>query len=91
MWQEAKNLKGDIICVQETHFLEGKSQKCPHRLFPHVIYCKRKGKKRGTLIAIKKLCIALHSTVLDQNGRYIILVCNINNITYTIENIYAPN
>lgn len=95
MWQEAKNLKGDIICVQETHFLEGKSPKCTHKLFPYVITANAKEKKRKENRNIdshkNSVSIALHSTVLDQNGRYIILVYDINNITYTIANIYAPN
>lgn len=32
-----------------------------------------------------------HEVLLDPNGRYIILICEVNNVPYTIANIYAPN
>lgn len=33
----------------------------------------------------------MHEIHTDQKGRYIILICTINNTSYTIVNLYAPN
>lgn len=33
----------------------------------------------------------LHLVISDDNGNFIILVCDLNDTTYTLVNIYAPN
>lgn len=90
MSQEAKHFKGDIICIQETLFSSSNPFKCTHKLSPNIFTANTAVKKHGTLIAIKN---THHSPFLNSrsNGRCPILVCDINNITYTIVNVYAPN
>lgn len=44
------------------------------------------------MIAINKsVAFKLHTAVTDPKGRYIILVCELNNLLYTIVNLYASN
>lgn len=88
MWQEEKALKEDVICIQETHFSSANPPKCTHKLFPHIFTANAAVKIRGTLIAIKNSeAFAWHFFTPDHN----ILICDINNVTYTIVNVYAPN
>lgn len=37
------------------------------------------------------MAFTLHDTVEDPRGHYLILICDLNAITYTIVNVYAPN
>lgn len=92
MWQEAKKLKGDILCIQDTNFSRDKQPKCKDKSFPHIFHACAPTKKCGTMIAINKsVAFKLHTAVTDPKGRYIILVCELNNLLYTIVNLYAPN
>lgn len=87
-----KKLKGDILCIQETHFSQDKQPKCTDKSFPYIFQACASTKKRGMLIAINKsLAFKLHTSVIDPKGRYIILVCKLNNIMYTLVNLYVPN
>lgn len=48
--------------------------------------------KKRVLIAVKDtVTFQPHQVTLDPNGWYIILTCTINNVNYTLINIYAPN
>lgn len=92
MWQEAKQLKADMLCVQETHFIDKKQPKCTDKLFPNVFTASASTKKQGVLLAIKHLvAFQLHNIIKDKEGRYIILICDLYNVTYTLVNLYAPN
>lgn len=49
-------------------------------------------KKRGVLIAIKDtISFNLLSEHFDPMGRYLIIVCDFNNVRYTLVNVYVPN
>lgn len=49
-------------------------------------------KKRGVLIAVKQsTAFKLHEVICDLNGRFIIVICDMNNSTYTLVNLYASN
>lgn len=92
MWLEAIQNKADVICVQETHFKKQAQPNCSHPKFPHVFFASTDAKKKGVLTAIKDtVAFSLHSEVKDVQGRYHILICNINNTNYTVVNVYAPN
>lgn len=36
------------------------------------------------------IAFKLHDVICDPNGRFIILICDMNNTTYTLVNLYAP-
>lgn len=60
--------------------------------FPHIYKASYFRKQRGVLIAIRNtVSFQLQSCTLDPEGRFIILVCTIDNVVYTIVTLYAPN
>ena len=86
------DLQCDILCVQETHFLTTAAPVCKHRHFNQVFSAPFTSKQRGVLIAVKdSTSFQLKKSVLDPEGRYIILICTINNVMFTLINVYAPN
>lgn len=92
LWQTAQTHYSDIVCVQDTHFSSIAPPKCSNKHFLHIYQASFPAKKRGVLIAIRdSLTFQLQHSLLDPNGLYIILVCSINKVTYTLLNIYAPN
>lgn len=65
---------------------------CTHRSFPFVFTANADTKSKGVLIVIRdEVSFACHTEYKDPNGRFLILVCDINSVTYTIVNTYAPN
>ena len=92
LWKEAILHKSDIICAQETHFSKDSPPQCSHRNFPKVFTANANTKTKGVLTAIRDtVTFSLHTELADPGGRYLILVCDINSVTYTIVNVYAPN
>ncbi|KAG8592376.1 hypothetical protein GDO81_000483 [Engystomops pustulosus] len=91
-WKEALNSKGDIVCIQETHVCQRNPPKISHPRFQQVLLSTYNKKKRGVLIAFKDtLAVSIHQTYIDPQSRFIIVLCSINNIDYTLVNLYAPN
>ena len=92
LWADAIKFGSDILCIQESHFARDKSPKFQHHKFPHIFVSNHKKKKRGVITAVKDT-VSFQQLDLktDAHGRYIILVASIDNSTYTIVNIYAPN
>lgn len=92
LWAVAAKLQSEILCLQETHFCKHKVPSMTHKRFPHLYFANATNKKKGVLIAIKDtVSFKTLDVELDGQGRYIILICEINNQTYTIVNLYAPN
>lgn len=92
LWKDVRTCGADIVCVQETHFKSSSPLRLQNRSFPHVFAARSEKKKAGVLVAIKdSVTFLLHRVCVDPGGRFIILLCDINNETYTIVNIYAPN
>lgn len=92
LWKEARSHQADVLCAQETHIKRDSPIKIRHPNFPHTFLACSDKKKAGVLIAIKDTVQfdLLHS-VVDPNGRFIILVCRIDNVISTLVNSYAPN
>ena len=87
LWKDALQNKCDILCVQETHFALHS-----HPKFPHLYMANAEVKKRGVMVAVRdSVAFHLHDIITDPQGRYLILVCTINSIIYTVVNVYAPN
>lgn len=92
LWTDALKHECDIICIQESHFALDKTPKFNHHKFPHIFLSSCKKKKKGVITAIKDtISFKLINLINDAQGRYIILVASIDNVIYTIVNIYAPN
>lgn len=92
LWKSANALQSDILCIQETHLIKSDSPLCVNRQFPHIFHACHSTKSKGVMIAIKDTVdFQLSKILIDPEGRYLILVCSINKISYTLSNIYAPN
>lgn len=92
LWSEGIRSKADIIGAQETHFQSDRTPKCQHAKYPHVFLSSASAKKRGVMLAIAdSVSFTASQVVTDTHGRYIILLCFIDNCPYTIVNVYAPN
>lgn len=92
LWREALLHHSDIICAQEPHFNNQAPPKCSHKSFPHVFTTNADSKTKGVLTAIcDSVAFTLHEQIQDPLGRFLILICELNSITYTLVNIYSPN
>lgn len=92
MWKTALSTGCDILCIQETHFACDSAPQCQHKSFPHIFKADYSRKQRGVLIAIRDtLAFKLLNSYSDPEGRFFILVCTLDNVTYTLVNICAPN
>lgn len=88
LWKEAKKCQVDLVCVQKTRFSASSPLKMKNWNYPHIFMASSKRKKGGALIAVKdSVAFQLHHAC----GRYIILICTIDNVICTIVNVYAPN
>lgn len=86
--------RGDLTVtffVCRKHISTHKSRLHSNR-FPHVYQANASSKKRGVLIAVRdSVAFTLVSQESDPQGRYLALVCQINNVLYSIVNVYLPN
>lgn len=91
-WREALSLQADVLCIQETHFLADTTPHFHHKNFPHTFLASAPTKQKGVLIAIRdSVAFSLTETRIDPEGRYFILVGELNNKPFTIVNLYAQN
>lgn len=80
------------MCLQETHFAHNNVPSFTHKRLPHIYFTNATQKKRGVLITIKGTASFKPLEVsLDDQGKFIILLCKIDKAIYTIVNVYAPN
>lgn len=92
LWKEAKTSNADIISVQETHFQTSNYPKCSNKNFPYIYLATSPTKKRGILVAIKNTVDwQVKDTVIDPEGRYVIITGTLNNMPITLASIYTPN
>lgn len=90
--QEALSSKADVVAIQEMHFYKDSMPVFTHKNFPHLLLASSHAMKRGVMIAIKdSVSFSLLEAIVDPEGRYILLLCTINNCLYTVNNAYAPN
>lgn len=92
LWKEALKLHADVLCIQESHFFASNPPCFQHKNCHHVYLASAPLKQKGVIIAIKdSVAFAPKEVIPDPEGRYWILVGELNNWIYTIVNIYAPN
>lgn len=92
LWSEARKLHSDVLCFQVTHFCHDKAPKMSHKNVPHIFCANSQNKTKGVLIAIRDTAaFNFISRIADPLGSYLILIYKMNNATFTIVNLYAPN
>lgn len=90
--KEILYLQGDIIFIQETHFLKHSPPKLLLKHFSQIFTANAEKKKAGVLIAIRdSINFQLKASLIDDKRRFIVLICDINDVTYTLVNVYTPN
>lgn len=89
LWKEARK---SHVCVQETHFNKTSPTIIGNRNFPHIYLSHSDKKRAGVMIAVKNTVqFHLLQSYVDPSGRYIILICNLDNVTCTLFKTYVPN
>uniref|UniRef100_A0AAX7TFU5 exodeoxyribonuclease III n=1 Tax=Astatotilapia calliptera TaxID=8154 RepID=A0AAX7TFU5_ASTCA len=87
-----KSLNVDIIFLQETHLKNVAHNKLKCRWINQVYYSTLSAKTRGVAILIKKDTPFKHnSTIVDKNGRYVLVTGELHTTPITLLNIYGPN
>lgn len=85
-------LKADICFLQETHLTNAESEQLKFNQFNKIFSSTYNSKQRGVSILINNNCqFTLNQSIIDPNGRFIIITASINHTTYTLANIYGPN
>ena len=89
-WCRKRN--ADITFLQETHSTLQTMTQWKNEWGAELITCHGSSNSRGVAIMIQNgLDCKIHHTILDPMGRYIILNADINDSTYVLINVYAPN
>lgn len=92
LWKEARKYHADVLCVQETHFCQSSPITIHNQNYPLIYLASAEKKKAGVMIAIKiTVAFQLIRSHIDPGGRYIILICHINDVICTLVNTYTPN
>ncbi|CAH2323288.1 ovostatin-like [Pelobates cultripes] len=85
LYREASKLQGDILCLQETHFKRSDHLRLQIRQYPYQFHATADTKSKGVSILISnQLSFSLIRKISDTQDRYLIIVANINEQTYTI-------
>ncbi|KAM8967049.1 epidermal growth factor receptor [Pelodytes ibericus] len=82
-----------VVMVQETHWRQMDEVRWTSRQYSQIIRASRiTEKKCGVAIYFhKSIRIEIKHQELDPEGRFIILVCTINEELFTLINVYLPN
>ena len=84
--------KADIIMLQETHGDTNSEKIWSSEYGNRIIFAHGTNNSKGVAIALnKKTANSVDKICRDMYGRYILIVCKIEGLTYCICNIYAPN
>lgn len=87
-----KSLQVDIIFLQETHLKNDSHARLRCRWIQHIYHSNFSVKARGTAILIRRGVPFKHlSTIVDRDGRYVIVVGEIHSTPITLLNVYGPN
>ena len=86
-----KSKKGDIFFIQETHSSHEFETAWKEQWGGEIFFSHGKSNSRGVAILIApETDVIINSIVHDEEGRCLVLECNLNEINYTLVNIYAP-
>ncbi|KAF7649677.1 hypothetical protein LDENG_00137760 [Lucifuga dentata] len=85
-------LNADICLLQETHLSQSEEKLMISPQFSQAFSaCYNSRQRRVTVLIHRRVPFILNSSVIDPEGRYIIIQATIFNKTFTIVNLYAPN
>lgn len=85
-------LGADVCFLQETHLTETELQHLNFKQFDKIYSSTYNSKQRGVSILINKdIHFSLNHSIMDPDGRFIIINATLNHTTFTLANIYGPN
>ena len=86
-----KALNSDIMFLQETHLKNDAHSRLRSNWIGQIFHSTFSAKARGTAILIRKGIAFKHkSTIVDRDGRYIIVTGEMHSSPVTLVNIYGP-
>ena len=89
---QLQHLNGDIIFLQETHLKTSDTLCIKKAWMSHLFHSKFSQRARGVAIIIRKnVRFELTTSLLDPNGRYVIVSGRLQNTPVILASIYAPN
>ena len=87
-----KNLKADVVFLQETHLKKSDQIRLHKAWFSHEFHSDFDTRARGVAILVsKKIQFTPTNVVSDSCGRYVIVTGSLFNIPVLLVNVYAPN
>lgn len=91
-FQTFASLKASVVALQETHFSVRQTPSFFSSKYPQVFTASAGTKHRGVLLALHRTMPFTPLTeIKDPEGRYLILVGLLQDITTTFVSYYAPN
>lgn len=85
-------IKTDIIFLQETHLKKESQHRLKAKWIAESYHSSFSHKSRGVAIVIRKgIPFATSSIIVDMDGRYIIVVGELNGEKVILLNVYGPN
>lgn len=91
-WIAKHNGHNSITFLQETHSSPEIENKWRNRWRGDIVFAHGDSSSRGVAILIgENLNIKINQRMLSSNGRYILLLCEIQEKPYILINYYAPN
>ena len=86
------HLGANIICLQDTHWLDDDIPLIKQIWNGHCILCGNKRNSRGVAILFKKnFEYKVENVMKDENGNLMCMDISLSNISLRLVNIYAPN
>ncbi len=87
-----RDLKADVIFLQETHLRTTDIPRNKRAWMGHLFHSKFSQRARGAAIIIhKRVMFELTETIIDSNGRFVMVLGKLQNIPVILASIYAPN
>lgn len=85
-------LRGDIFFIQETHLCNKEVARLKKNWVGEMFHSTFNGKARGTAVIIRKgIPFVPDKSVLDSNGRYVMVSGTLQDRPYLLVCVYGPN
>lgn len=92
IFSHLKQLKTDVLFLQETHLRLEDHTRLRKAWVNHIFHSKFNNRSRGVAILINKLIqFSLNAIMADPNGRYVIVSGLLFQTPVLLVNVYAPN
>ena len=91
VWNYLRAQRADICLIQETHGANNDNFMWANMWGNKCVFANGNTNARGVAILFNKHVDSIREIIRDVDGRYLIVKLEINEYTYCIANVYAPN